>query len=176
MNRRSLLKKSSLIIGVTGLCTAGAVLWQNRWNYIVIHHSAGRSGNVEILQQVHRQRQSKDPIDAIPYHYIIGNGNGMKSGEVASDWRQEYNIWGAHVSGRNFDHNFRGIGICLIGNLEEKAPAVKQYNALLKLTKQLMLQYNIPLQNVTGHGMTTGERTKCPGKYFPMSKFKRDLV
>jgi len=178
MKRRTLLKRSPLILVATGvsLSAAGAFAWNKRWNYIVIHHSAGASGNIDILQHVHRQRQANDPIDAIPYHYIIGNGRGMKVGEIASDWRQKYNIWGAHVSGENFDHNFRGLGICLIGNLEEAAPAKEQYDALVALTRDLMLTYSIPLKNVTGHGMTPGERTKCPGKYFPMKQFKKDLV
>ena len=173
MNRRNFIIGSSLIFGVVG---SGVAYWKRRWNYIVIHHSAGASGNIGLLQQVHRQRQAKDPIDAIPYHYIVGNGNGMAVGEIASDWRQQYNIWGAHVSGRNSDRNFRGLGICMIGNLEETEPSVEQYNALVKLTRKLMLEYDIPPENVTGHGMTSGERTKCPGKKFPMGKFKKDIA
>ena len=51
----------------------------------MIHHSAGNFGNIEFLQKIHRQRQSKDLIDAFPHHYIIGNGNGLKMGEVLSD-------------------------------------------------------------------------------------------
>ncbi len=173
MNRRNFIIGSSLLLGVAGF---GAAYWERRWKYIVIHHSAGASGNIGILQQVHRERQAKDPIDAIPYHFIIGNGNGMDMGEIASDWRQQYNIWGAHVSGRNPDHNFRGLGICLIGNLEKSEPPIVQYNVLVTLTRKLMAKYDIPLQNVTGHGMTRGERTKCPGKLFPMEKFIRDIA
>jgi hypothetical protein len=72
-----------------------------------------------------------DPIDAIAYHYIIGNGNGLGMGEIASDWRQSYNLWGAHVSISNLDHNFRGIGICLIGNFENGEVPLAQYQALV---------------------------------------------
>jgi len=149
--------------------------WTQRWNYIVIHHSAGDYGNIKFLQKVHRERQSKDPLDAIPYHYIIGNGNGLGVGVVKSDWRQAWNIWGMHVSGHNVDRNFRGLGICLIGNFEIKNISEKQYQALVKLTKELMKKYNIPLSNVSGHGYTKGEQTKCPGKHFPMERFLRDL-
>ena len=35
-----------------------------------------------MLRQVHRERQPNDPIDAIPYHFVIGNGRGMTDGEV----------------------------------------------------------------------------------------------
>jgi len=80
-----------------------------------------------------------------------------------------------HVSRHNFDRNFRGLGICLIGNFEKHGVAEKQYQALVKLTKKLMKQYNIPLANVSGHGYTKGEQTKCPGKHFPMERFLRDI-
>ena len=79
LNRRKFLILSSVPFVSFG---TGALYWPHRWNYIVIHHSAGDFGNIEFLQQVHRERQSKDPIDAIPYHYIIGNGNGLELGEL----------------------------------------------------------------------------------------------
>ena len=173
MNRRKFIIGVGSILGSLGL---GAIYWPRRWKYIVVHHSAGNYGNIEFLQKVHRERQSKDPIDAIPYHFIIGNGKGLEDGEIASDARKKYNIWGAHVSGKNIDRNARGIGICLIGNLETNQITEKQYQALVKLTKELMGTYNIPVNNVTGHGYTQGESTKCPGKMFPMEKFLLEIV
>ena len=173
MNRRRFLLSSTAI---AASLTTGIIYWPNRWHYIVVHHSAGKFGTIKFLQQVHRERQQGDPIDAIPYHYVIGNGNGLKLGEVASDWRQKNHIWGAHVSGRNTDRNFRGIGICLIGNFEEHTVPEPQYMALLALTKNLMLEFAIPLSNITGHGHTQGESTHCPGEHFPMPRFIKDLA
>ena len=172
INRRNFLIGTSSIVGLAGL---GAYGWDKRWTYIVIHHSAGRFGNIAFLQQVHRERQAGDPIDAIPYHYVIGNGNGLGLGEIVSDWRQEYDLWGAHVSGNNKDRNFRGIGICLIGNFEHEQIQEKQYFALVNLTRKLMSKYSIPIENVTGHGRTPGESTKCPGKLFPYEQFYKDI-
>ena len=173
MNRRKFIIGAGTILGSFSL---GAIYWPRRWKYIVIHHSAGNYGNIEFLQKVHRERQANDPIDAIPYHFIIGNGKGLEDGEIASDSRKKYNILGAHVSGKNIDRNARGIGICLIGNLENKQLSAKQYEALVKLTKELMDEYSIPLRNVTGHGYTPGESTKCPGKMFPMEKFLQEIA
>jgi N-acetyl-anhydromuramyl-L-alanine amidase AmpD len=173
MNRRTLLKSSAL----SGLLLGtGLLYWPNRWKYIVIHHSAGNFGTIDFLQRVHRERQASDPIDAIPYHYIIGNGNGLKEGEIASDWRRDYEIWGAHVSSRNMDRNIRGIGICMIGNYEIAPVPEGQYLALVSLTKSLMEKYQISLENVAGHGHIKGEQTKCPGKYFPMDRFLKELA
>ena len=172
MNRRKFLLSSATVAALLG---AGGLYWPNRWRYIVVHHSAGTFGTIEFLQRVHRQRQAGDPVDAIPYHFVIGNGNGMRMGEVQSDWRQHYGLWGAHVSGSNFDRNFRGLGICLIGNFEIHPVPEGQFSALVGLTRSLMSRFHIPLEHVTGHGHTPGESTKCPGRHFPMERLKKAL-
>ena len=135
MNRRRFLLASGAIAGAAG---AAALYWPNRWSHIVIHHSAGNYGTIEFLQEVHRERQGGDPVDAIPYHYVIGNGNGLGMGEIASDWRQEFDIWGTHLSANNMLKNFLGLGICLIGNFDEHNVPAPQFEALVSLTKSLM--------------------------------------
>ncbi len=172
------MKRWRFIIAVLLVLTAvglGGAFWKNRWRYIVIHHSAGSYGDIEFLQRVHRERQPGDPIDAIPYHYVVGNGNGLGVGEIASDWRQSWGLWGAHVSGRNRARNFFGIGICLIGNFENETVSDAQFQALVALTRRLMDRHGIPLENVQGHGMIDGESTKCPGRNFPMAELVRTL-
>ncbi len=138
MNRRRFVVASSLVLGIAWF---GSMYWRDRWSYIVIHHSAGSYGTIEFLQKVHRQRQPRDPIDAIPYHYVIGNGNGLGMGEVASDWRQANNLWGTHVFANNPARNFLGIGICLIGNLDEDEIPPEQFQSLVDLTRRLMTKY-----------------------------------
>lgn len=169
MNRRQFLLTSGVVGAVT---VAGALYWPHRWNYIVIHHSAGNFGTIPFLQEVHRQRQVGDPIDAIPYHYVIGNGNGIAMGEVASDWRQENDIWGTHLSANNKKRNFLGLGICLIGNFEEHAVPEPQFQSLVSLTNSLMNRYGIPASNVDFHGDISGESSKCPGRHFPRERFR----
>ena len=168
-------KKCIIIITTLILIILSILYWLNRWNYIVIHHSAGDYGNIEHLQDIHDQRQSKEPIHAISYHYIIGNGNGMEDGRVESDIRKKFNLWGVHVTKNNWDKNFRGLGICIIGNLDKKEMTSKQYESLLKLTLDLMEEYNIDFENIGFHGKLPGESTKCPGKFFPYDKLKKDI-
>ena len=172
MNRRRFLVASGVIAGALG---AGALYWPRRWKYIVIHHSAGNFGTIEFLQEVHRDRQAGDPIDAIPYHYVIGNGNGLGMGEIASDWRQEMNIWGTHVSANNMARNFLGLGICLVGNFEETDLPAPQFDALVTLTRSLMRRYDISPAKVGLHGNIDGESTKCPGRLFPHDRFQRAI-
>lgn len=168
-------KRWIILISIFILTIIFFIYWQNRWNYIVIHHSAGNYGNIAHLQDVHNQRQSKEPINAISYHYIIGNGNGMENGKVESDIRKQFNLWGVHVSKNNWDRNFRGIGICIIGNLDKNTMTSKQYESLIKLTINLMEKYNIRSKNVGLHGKISGESTKCPGKLFPFEQFIKDI-
>ena len=172
MNRRRLLLGTSAAI-VAG--ASGALVWRKRWKYIVVHHSAGGFGTIEFLQRVHRERQPNDPVDAIPYHYVIGNGNGLGLGEIARDWRGEWGIWGAHVSGNNSSINARGIGICLIGNFEERDVPPEQFESLVTLTRHLMSRHAIGAGNVLAHGRIAGEATKCPGERFPWERFKRSV-
>lgn len=168
MKRRRFIISSAALLLLTG---AGALTWSRRWKYIVIHHSGGDYGTIDFLQKVHRQRQAGDPVDAIPYHYVIGNGNGLGMGEVASDWRRDYEIWGAHVSGNNTARNLFGIGICLIGNFEESPVPAVQMASLVSLTRTLMRRYGIRAGNVGFHGKLPGENTLCPGRHFPFDEF-----
>ncbi|MEO1048991.1 MAG: peptidoglycan recognition family protein [Bacteroidota bacterium] len=177
-NRSILIKKAKkyrILIITLILLVSALFYWPRRWKYIVIHHSAGSYGNIEHLQQVHRDRQPNDPIDAIAYHYIIGNGNGLEDGKVDSDFRKQYNIWGGHVRATNADKNFRGIGICIIGNLDEKDMTQAQFNSLVRLTKELMSKYGIRKENILFHGEIEGEYTKCPGAKFPRKKYLNQL-
>ena len=173
-SRRQFLKFAGSGIALSAL--GGYFYWPHRWQYIVVHHSAGNYGNIEFLQKVHRQRQAGDPIDAIPYHYVIGNGNGMKLGEVASDWRKENNLWGAHVSGNNSARNFFGLGICMIGNYDQRPVPAEQFQSLVNLCKQLCNEFSIPAKNINGHGLIDGERTLCPGKNLSIEKLRRSVT
>lgn len=165
-----------LIILILAIVISFVVYKRHRWNYIIIHHSASSYGNIEFLQKIHDQRQSGDPLKGtIAYHYAIGNGNGMEDGEIASDRRKQYDLPGVHLSFVNWKRNLRGLGICLIGNIDKKPMTPKQYESLVKHTKELMKKYNIEIENVEFHGKISGEQTRCPGKFFPYEKFIRDL-
>ena len=171
MRRRTLLKA----LGIPAVAaTGGAWWWTRRWRYIVVHHSGGARGDFELLRRVHRQRQPNDPIDMIPYHFVIGNGQGMAMGEVMPTRRWSTALWGAHVRGT--DRNLRGIGICLIGNFETGKVPGKQYRSLISLVRDLRKSCGISTDDVTLHGQTPGENTKCPGRNFPTRRFFLDIA
>lgn len=147
---------------------------KKRWKYIVIHHSGGSFGNHNFLKKVHRQRFPKSSYMA--YHFVVGNGNGMKAGQVAYGRRWREKRWGAHVSIRNRRLNYDGIGICMIGNFEKEKMNKEQYKSMVNLVKYLKEMYKIPEENILFHGKIKNEQTLCPGKYFPFDKLKKDLI
>lgn len=173
MSRRGFLLAGGL--GAISLLGMGALFKVPRWRYIVIHHSAGQFGNVAFLDKVHRQRQPYDPIDSMAYHLVIGNGHGLPLGQVAHGLRWQKGLWGAHVSARNHRYNFGGIGVCLIGNYHEQVLPGGQYEALVRLVRELRETHHIAPANVYTHGHLKGERTVCPGRHFPYRKFYEDI-
>lgn len=165
MQRRSIVT----LIGATTVLGGLALYWPKRWNHIVIHHTAGSYATLEFLRQVRRERQPSTLIDEAPYHYIIGNGNGIGMGEVVETQRAATDLWGAHVA--KASRNFLAIGVVLVGNFETTQVPEQQLEAAVTLTRSLMGRYRIPPRRVTLHGKTPGESSKCPGKNFPHEDF-----
>lgn len=173
-SRRKFLKGAFVVLA--GLLGCSAVWYRRGWQSIVIHHSAGDFGNVKFLDKVHRQRQPYDPIDSMAYHFIVGNGKGMPEGQVAYGLRWRNRLWGAHVSAANSRYNYSGIGICMVGNYHLKPVPEAQYTALVDLIRQLKTTCGISAANIYPHCRLDGERTVCPGKYFPYDRLYRDVA
>lgn len=136
------------------------------WKYIVIHHSATDAGSVNAFHRFH----TKQGYGGIAYHFVIGNGNGMQDGEVQATFRWQQQIAGTHVTVNSWDHNVFGVGICLVGNLEQHPPTPAQLTALKNLITKLQATWNIPRENIIGHrhvshddGSGKTEQTACPG-------------
>lgn len=141
----------------------------NRWEYIVIHHSATASGSARLFDIHHRRRGFR----TLGYHFVIANGTDNTSdGEIETGFRWERQWDGAHTKGNT---NRVGIGICLVGNFENCPPSSKQMDALIRLTTQLAYRYDIPLANIKGHKDFVNNTTKCPGRNFPWSEFRKAL-
>lgn len=137
------------------------------WKYIVLHHSATGAGSVKGFHRFH----SKQGYGGIAYHFVIGNGKGMKDGEVKETFRWKDQISGTHVTVDSWEYNIFGIGICLVGNLEKHGMTKKQKQALSKLIVKLQKDYHISAENILGHNQVPFDHnhkrkqsTKCPGK------------
>ena len=145
---------------------------EKNWKAIMIHHSATQNGNAAIIDDWHR---NGNHWKGIGYDFVVCNGKSDGLVEVTFRWKEQ--IPGAHVGGTpNNWANVDGIGICLIGDFSKRAPSQKQMASLTKLVRFLQKRYRISNSKVYGHNTTPGASgTECPGKYFPMSQFKRSL-
>ena len=138
------------------------------WKYLVLHHTATEEGDIETIDQEHRQRKDAQgkPWLGIGYHFVIGNGHGMADGLVEPTFRWTRQIHGAHAGNRLY--NEQGIGICLVGNFVDGHPTARQVKAARELVRRLCDEFDIPPHCVLRH-QDIGA-TECPGPNFPLDE------
>jgi N-acetyl-anhydromuramyl-L-alanine amidase AmpD len=109
----------------------------------------------------------------LAYHFVIGNGNGMGDGEigVGRRWREQLN--GGHLASER--QNTYSIGICLVGNFDQKKPTARQMQNLTALTQSLMMRCHLGSRAVRTHQQINVVKTRCPGRYFPATTFLRSV-
>ena len=143
------------------------------WKYVVIHHTATPVGSVESIHQTHLARKDADgnPWRGIGYHFVIGNGHGMKDGAIEPTFRWRDQIEGAHAGVAAY--NRTGIGVCLVGDFEKEPPTDAQFDSLTELVLTLTRRYGIGREGIKGHGEL--KATACPGRLFPMQELTQIL-
>lgn len=158
-------------------------LQRGRWQVIVVHHSADEDATPSSMDRYHRQ--TKGWKHGLGYHFVIGNGVEFPDGQiyVGSRWKQQ--IEGAHCAtkaGRYLGvnrpakfFNERGIGICLIGNMQSQNPTRRQLAALDQLIELLCDQNGISANEIYGHGEVT-HRTACPGRLMNMAGIRKSVA
>ncbi len=135
------------------------------WRYIVLHHSASSGGNYDEIDREHRKLLG---FDGCGYHFIIGNGNGSGDGQIEVAQRWNHQKQGVHCrNARSHDVDEYGIGICLIGDLDQQPPTPRQVAATQALVAYLGRRYEIEPARVTTHAHLAATPTVCPGKFFP---------
>jgi hypothetical protein len=158
------------------------------WKYIVIHHSATRSGNARSFDRYHTQQG----WGGLAYHFVIGNGRGSGDGQIEIGFRWRDTVSGTHCTVNAWHHNIFGIGICLVGDLNRAPPTRRQADSLQALVQRLSREYRIPGENILGHNQVPWgaidyntdslrvawqpgrrEQTSCPGKHLSLNKLTR---
>jgi hypothetical protein len=151
-----------------GRLTEGVRIEPGRWRMIVIHHSATAGGNAARFHEYHLYEHGWE--GGLGYHFVIGNGHGSGDGEIEIGWRWPAQRQGIHVRG----YNLGAIGICLVGNFEEKPPTKAQMAALLRLVRCLMDLCGLSPPDLRLHGELVA--TRCPGRHFPAKDFRAALA
>jgi N-acetylmuramoyl-L-alanine amidase len=142
------------------------------WKYVVIHHSASRGGNAQIIDHEHVTNRG---WDGIGYHFVIGNGSDMPLGRIEATFRWRLQQHGAHAGAQVAQkiYNTDGIGICLIGNYEQQKidPYVEQ--RLVELCAQLIDRTpTLSVSRIIGHRDVPGKKTACPGQAVDLERIR----
>ncbi len=142
-----------------------------RWRYIVIHHSGVDEGTLKSMDRYHREVRHME--HGLAYHFVIGNGNGMRDGQIAVGQRWRKQLDGGHLHSE--EQNKVAIGICLVGNFDKNKPTAKQRRSLTALIEALMDRCQLTNSAVKTHQQINTVKTRCPGKYFPTKNLLQDL-
>lgn len=142
-----------------------------RWKYIVIHHSATEMGTAKGMDAYHREHRHME--NGLAYHFVIGNGQGMKDGAIAVGNRWTAQLDGGHLT--SLAQNKVSLGICLVGNFEKQKPTKKQLESLKALLLALLDRCHLSLGAVKTHQQINVVYTRCPGRRFPWKSLVKDL-
>jgi hypothetical protein len=154
------------------------------WDAITRFHTSFRKGGDIISpEKAAELRAAGDssiisPWPYVGYNFGIEEINGelkLMTGHAVG--KQGYHCKEAHM-------NFQSIGICVVGNFDVEIPSAAKMNLLRDVCYALRVNYDILSSNVIGHrdaglmdgfDWEKGQYKTCPGKLFPLQKFK-DLL
>jgi N-acetyl-anhydromuramyl-L-alanine amidase AmpD len=149
----------------------GDYFWrERRWRFIVVHHTAGTTGNLDYIRELHMR---KNGWPDIAYHFLINNGSmntSIGQIQVSGLWEKRSLNYSTKIS----YVNYLGIAVALVGNFEEHKVHPLQHEALINLLTNLSIQYNVPPEKIIGHNEL--QNTQCPGKHLNMNEVRRDVA
>jgi hypothetical protein len=136
--------------------------------YIIMHHSLtkdGRTVSWGAIREYHKTAPEYK-FSEIGYQWgieLVGPHYEVLAGRMMNEN-------GAHCPGRNND----SVGICVVGNFDIAPPPVAQWAVAVHLASSLCDVLRIPYENIKGH--CDYSQKSCPGKYFDMNTFRRDVM
>lgn len=127
---------------------------------IAIHHSATTAGSAEAFARYHVNELG---WPGIGYHYVVD-----KEGVVSLC--HDLEVVSYHVG----NSNGYAVGICMVGDFRNESLGDVQRQATIELTRRLMKELSIPVENVWGHVEFPGYSWKmCPS--INMEGFRTEL-
>lgn len=136
----------------------GSVVRGREWQGIVLHGSGVERGNSRLLARYRAGVQGQ--VQASVYHFVIGNGNGAKDGQIEVTDR-----WAA------LPEDDASISICLVGDFQEHAPTKAQLEALDELVDYLSIKMGS--LKIEAHSLNAEAPTGCLGGKFPSVQILR---
>jgi hypothetical protein len=156
--------------GVESILETVEPIVPGRWQAIVIHDTGTSGATPESLDAEARAMG----LRGLGYHFVLGNGNGMRNGQIHVSPRWLRQAVGAHAAGPRADwFNRNAIGICLVGNGERRPFTEEQIQRLVQLIEVLMRECRIPADRVYLHAEIAD--TPSPGRFFPQAGVRQQI-
>lgn len=156
---------------VEAVLTPRETLDTDRWQAIVIHHSARPSDSAATIARRHVDMN----LAGLGFHFVIGNGSGAPDGEIHVGYRWLDQLPGAHASGDNADWlNRHAIGICLVGDGNRRTFTDAQIRRTVHLARTLATELGIPAERVYLASDIAG--ASSPGRLFPTAVVREQLA
>lgn len=138
---------------------------------IILHTAAYRGkANEELIRKWHWE----NGWDDIGYHYVITGSFYDDKAEIQIG--RPIGLQGAHAYGMNGS----SIGICMTGHGDHMEWTDAQLKLLKNLVNNLLIRYNLRVEDVIGHRETWVEKIKkrktCPGKLIDMKEIRKYLL
>jgi hypothetical protein len=99
------------------------------------------------------------PLEAQAFHLSFSEKYGNDPSKAPEG---NINYWNEH-----------GWAMCLAGNLEQRPPTERQWQAAIKLA--VAVRRGAPNLPIWGHREIPGQNTACPGKFCDMDRFRSDV-
>lgn len=125
---------------------------ERAWTHIIVHHTGAEERNAEQVRRYHLSLGWQE----IGYHFVIERNGAAAPG-------RGLHMAGAHCHADGM--NYKGIGIAILGNLNNHPPLPAQLKALEQLIRNLQGRFQIPAACVLGHKEVPGAATVCPGVF-----------
>lgn len=122
---------------------------------VVIYRTGAEERDAKQVREYHLSLGWRD----LGYHFLIERDGTVVRG-------RGLDLPGANCTAAGM--NRRGIGVALLGNLEEHPPTEAQLGALVRFLRCLSANFDILPENVLGHREVPGAATLCPGKHLDM--------
>lgn len=129
--------------------------------YLAVHHAA--SSETATPEQIARYHVSRG-WPGIGYHFLID-----PAGTVYRCWpatTMTYCVAGS---------NMASLCICLLGDRDQRPIPEAQRAALVRLLRQCMSDYRVPVERVLGHREFPRAATVCPGRYVDMDAIRAEV-
>ncbi|MBX2852094.1 MAG: peptidoglycan recognition protein family protein [Phycisphaeraceae bacterium] len=147
-----------------------------KWNYIIIHDSRGVTGNAKELDKAWNLQYARQGLPATRgagYHFVINDREGRSDGEVEIARRWKDQLAGDYIAGEQADKwNREAIGVCLMGDADNRPFSDDQMDATVKLVRLLQQAYDIPRSRVFLH---TGRSADSLARFFPAGEFRKQI-